>query len=392
MKILSYIVSGLLLVGCKSEFIGQYPTDIVAPGKVDQVEVVNFKGGSEVRYKIPTDPDLLYVKAVFERNGKKAEQKASIYNSKIIINGYGESKEHTVSLVAYDRSGNASTPVNVTIHPLNSPIYDVVNSVEMTEDFGGVSLKWGNPERYDVILTILSFDDQFGKEELYEVDRFYTSAIDGKGSVRGFNDAIRKFGYFVRDLYGNSTDTIFEYKKPIFEKEMDKKLFRRWNPPGIPYKGSGNSAYVIENAWNASIGPPNEGNAFNNIGGLEFTFDMGQSARLSRLKINWWNDTGRLLYGENHAKEFEVWGSNTAAVNEDFATWTYLGTFSSYKPSGLPAGFITDEDKDYGWTRGEEWTFPLGNPSVRYLRFVVKETWGKGSIVGLSEITLWGGQ
>src|SRR5690606_13397421 len=247
MKSLYYIILGLFLGGCQAEFIGQYPTDAIAPGSVESVEVVNFKGGAEIHYKVPSDEDLLYVKAVFERNGKKVEQKASIYDNKIILKGFGASQEHTVSLIAYDRSENASSSVNVTIHPLNSPIYDIMNSVEMTEDFGGVSLRWENPERYSIVLTILSYDDKYGEEELFEADRFYTSALDGKGAVRGFTDDIRMFGYFVRDLYGNNTDTIFEYKKPIFEMEMDKGLFRRWNPPGIPYKGSGLPAYAIEN-------------------------------------------------------------------------------------------------------------------------------------------------
>ena len=55
------------LISCQEEYIGQYPVDSTIPGKVTNVEVIEqFSGGVTIRYNIPNDDDLLYVKASYK--------------------------------------------------------------------------------------------------------------------------------------------------------------------------------------------------------------------------------------------------------------------------------------------------------------------------------------
>lgn len=382
----------LLIFGCKNEdFIGQYPTDETAPSEVKSTQVKNLPGAAVIKYSIPNDDDFLYVKAVYERGGKLMEQKASVYNDSLLLEGFGRSQEIDVQLFAMDRSNNASNPVNVKIHPLDAPIFGILESMKVQDDFGGIRLDWNNDRLSNVIVSVLTKTNEFGVEEFTEAETFYSKAKAGFGNVRGYADTEKVFGVYVRDIWGNKTDTIFDTFHPIFETQLDKSLFRRWNPPGIPYDGYTTANWRIENFWDGKIGT--KGNAMNqgfaNLTKLEFTFDMGQTAKLSRFKINQRSESN-LIYGLGHPKKFQLWGSTTPNVNQDFATWIYLGEFESIKPSGLPLGQVSDDDIRYAWENGEEWNVPLEAPAIRYIRFVAQETWGNASAVQMLEITLFG--
>src|SRR5690606_34251324 len=93
-----------------------------------------------------------------------------------------------------------------------------------------------------------------GIEEFTEAETFYSKAKMGRGNVRGYQDDERVFGIFARDPWGNYTDTLMATYQPIFEVELDKSKFRRWNPPGIPYNGYTSANWRIENLWDGKIG------------------------------------------------------------------------------------------------------------------------------------------
>jgi hypothetical protein len=66
-----------------------------------------------------------------------------------------------------------------------------------------------------------------------------------------------------------------------------------------------------------------------------------------------------------------------------------FGDFEIVKPSGLPMGTISDEDKSVA-NAGHEFYMPI--TSVRYLRFVVKSTWvgDKDNAITIHEISFYG--
>ncbi|WP_343703758.1 DUF5000 domain-containing lipoprotein [Chitinophaga sp.] len=379
-----------LLQACREDDqIGQYAVDKVPPGPVTGAAVENVAGGAIIRYNIPADDDLLYVKAVYQRNGKQVEQKTSVYDNQLLVEGLGKSQTQAVTLTAYDRSGNPSSPVSVDITPLDAPIFSILETMKMQADFGGIRLNWANQLGADVIVTVITREIRYGVEEYAQAANFYTKAVAGVGAVRGYSDEEREFGVYIHDRWNNVTDTVFGTFKPFFEEALDKKLFRRWNPPGIPYSAYTTPNWYIENLWNDRIeASPTGGTGFANFG-LEFTFDMGQMAKISRFKINQ-RPEPTLLYNYAHPKKFELWGSPHPNVNADFSTWIYLGTFESIKPSGLPLGQLTDEDLQYAHVNGEEWNMPLDAKPVRYIRFVCKETWAQANDVQVMELSMWG--
>ena len=221
-------VATVLLSGCQKVERGQYPIDSEAPGTVVLTEIENLPGGAVITYEIPSDEDLLYVKAVYQLdNGEIVEQKASAYTNKLKIEGIGRSRPLEVLLIAGDRSQNESVPTSVTVHPKDAAIYDILNSLKAYDDFGGIRIEWDNPQAEDVVLSVLTNNDE---GEFVVAENFYTNSKIGKGSLRGYENEERVFGMTIRDRWGNRTDTIKDVYLPLFEEEINGS-FARWNHP-----------------------------------------------------------------------------------------------------------------------------------------------------------------
>jgi hypothetical protein len=61
----------------------------------------------------------------------------------------------------------------------------------------------------------------------------------------------------------------------------------------------------------------------------------------------------------------------------------------SIKPSGLPIGQTSDEDRAHTLA-GEEFVCSPDMPAVRYLRLKALETWGQGDYFFIMEIEVYG--
>ncbi len=383
MKKISFLL--LVVVGicaCKDEPRGQYPTDSTAPAPLvlSSVEVENTPGGAVISYDIPKDEDALYVKAVYSLdNGTPMEIKASVFTDRLTIEGIGRSREVDVAMTVVDRSRNESAPVHVKTNPLDSPIYDIMSSMVVKSDFGGIFLTWDNPATIAIIVDVLSPDKD---DNMIQVDRFYSKAEQGKSNVRNQPSTETVFAVRVSDRWGNETDIFSDTYLPLFEEQLDKSKFRRWNPAAIPYNAYTSTDWYIENLWDGTITK-----GFANYT-LEFTFDIGQLAKLSRFRFN--QRGGNLCYSYGHPKRFQLWGSTTTVVSADFNDWQYIGDFESVKPSGLPLGEVSDEDLEYAQVKGEEWNVDSEAPALRYIRFVAQETWGQAALVQMMELTMYG--
>lgn len=379
--ILLLLVAGLFNSCYKEDERGQYPTDKVPPGEIESPQVKNVPGGAIISYVIPDDEDLLYVKAIYTLdNGTVMEQKASAYASSLKIEGIGKSRDVSVTLIAGDRSKNESKPVVLTAHPLDSPIYAILNSIKAYDDFGGIRLTWENPNKADVVLAVTTNNDA---GESVIAQNFYTNSEAGNGNLRGYPSEPREFGFYIRDRWGNMTDTIKNNFLPLFEEEVKGK-FSRWNPTGIPYLVYG--SYNIENLWDNNIA------TFYLQTGItkphSFTLDMGWNVKFSRIKI-WQRQGATLVYATQAARNFQIWGSATPFVSDDFAGWTKIGDFESYKPSGSPLGTVTTDDLNYA-IAGQDFNVDPSAPPVRYLRFVIQETWSKDAAVAFGEMKFFG--
>lgn len=378
-----------LFYSCKEEYIGQYPVDSVAPKPVSDVVVENIPGGAILTYTLPEEDDLLCVKAVYTLPDKtQKEMSSSAYSNKIELKGFGKSAKTQVELFAVDKSYNTSVPVKVDIEPLNSPIYEVFETLKLYEAFGGVKFYWENPLKENIVFETLIEDEEL--HEYKHIESIYSSEQIANKSLRGLDAQPTRFAFYFRDTYNNYTDTLYKELTPIFEEELDKKQF-------VPLKlsskfklhsyGGGKMQAMWDNIYNVA------NNLFYvNVAPEEiyFAFDMGVEAKLSRFRL--WTRRD-FLFALHHLRTFEIWGTSDPNATKDpdsWEGWTKIMDCESKRPSGIEtSGNVTAEDEEYVLA-GEEFEVPIDAPKVRYIKFLVHTTWGNTQAAFINEITLWG--
>lgn len=378
----------LAIVSCKENKPEPQLDDGTAPGPVSKVSVTPLPGGAELNYHLPDDADLFYVEAQWQTPTGTRDAKSSFYDNTLTIDGFGDTSVYSVRLYAVDRGENKSEPVTVDVRPLLPPVLAVKNSIEVLQDFGGIQVNFDNKHEANVVIYVLT-NDSTGA--LTTVKTFYTSMPEGHFSVRGFSPVERKFAIYLRDEWNNLSDTLYSTVTPLFEEQLDKSKFKVYRLPGDAPAGYG---WVMTRLWDGSTDGSNGFHTANmgtddNPSGFphHFTFDLGTKAKLSRFKF--WQRPGAFLYAHGNYKEFEIWGSNSPDQDGSWNGWTKLLECESIKPSGLPIGEVSNEDKAYA-LRGEEYIFPLSTPAVRYIRVNVLSTWGGDDYSHCMEMTFWG--
>lgn len=380
-----FIVLAVVFYGCDEEPIGQIPIDNIPPGEVTGLNVEPIPGGAKITYSVPTDEDLLYIQAKYiNEEGTERIWKSSLFGNELVLNGFGDTNEKSVTIEAVDRSKNTSNPVQTSFNPLTPPVFDVFSTVTIKEDFGGIHLYWQNPSMAELSFSILSENED---GELVEIDKIYSSQENGDYAVRGFENEERRFAVYVADRWDNLSDTLSGLFTPWFEMDLDRTIWEHFILPGdIPITAWGGGFHNLIDDIHGS------GNYAHTKGGegmpIPWTFDLGQKAKLSRFK-HWQRDGGGYEYNHGNPKIFELWGSNDPNPDGSWESWTKLGTFESLKPSGLPTGTNSNEDIDYA-RRGEDFIIPIDAPEVRYIRYVMIESWSAGDFFHLGEIRMFG--
>ena len=237
----------------------------------------------------------------------------------------------------------------------------------------GVEVKYKNSSDVETVLRIPN-------------DEMTTSITDAKNDV---------MEYRTLHLPENCIDTFYTSNTPINfieveepETKLDRLLFTRWNPPGIPYRELAGNPWNIENLWNGIYAGTGYSSPSPVVMPFSFTFDMGQKARISRILI--YPRLSGQQYTGNHPKVIEIYGSATSDVNQDFDTWLYLGEFVSIKPSGSAGSTATAEDNAY-LEKGEVFKATDNTDvPIRYLRFHITERWSTGNTVQLMEVEVFG--
>jgi hypothetical protein len=388
MKIYKLMVPVLLfamMYGCKEDNGLNKPLykDGQKPGVVTGVVVTNKNGAAKITYKIPADNDLSYIRAEYEiRPGVKREVKASYSNDSLIVDGFGQVKAYEVKLYAVDKGENMSDAVTVTVNPLSPPFTEAFKDLVLKDDFGGMNVSFKNKNESDIAIVVI-MPDKNG--ELAAIDTYYTKAKLGNFSIRGYEPKPIQVGAYIRDRFGNLSDTLFKEITPILEIRLDRTKFKKVQLPTDRGDGYG---WVMENLWNNSTG----GTGFHTNPGLGlplwFTFDLGTKAKLSRFKEY---QRGENYYEFNHGnvRKFELWGSNDPPSDGSWTNWVKLGEYESLKPSGLPNGQNSSEDIKYAQA-GEEFNFDINNPPVRYIRLKMLQNWSNTDFIHIMELQFWG--
>jgi hypothetical protein len=373
----------LALAGCKEDPVGQQPLDSVRPGEVTQVTVKNIPGGAVLYYVPPRDEDLLYVKAIYKLNdGLESETRASLYTDSLVIQGFGDTADRDVDVIAVDRSRNESAPVKVGIAPLEAPVVTIGATLDLLPDFGGVHAYWDNPTRSEISIVLLREDHN---KEYVPLETFYSSARVGDGAKREMDTITANFAVYVQDRWQNRSEKKYYTLTPIFETRLDRNKFKVVELTGDAGAAGG---WPKTNMWNDQFGdngyssPANSG-----IWPHSFTMDLGVLAKMSRVRI--FQRLGPYIYAEGNPRKFEVWGCETLDPSGSWDNWTKLMDCTSIKPSGQPINQNSAEDIDRA-TNGEDFISPPTNPKVRYLRFRVSQTWAGGDNFQISELQIFG--
>ncbi|MDR1415420.1 MAG: DUF4959 domain-containing protein [Odoribacteraceae bacterium] len=399
--ILSLLLVLPLCAGCGDDPIGQPPTDSAAPDEITNVQTSSIPGGAIIRYTLPTNEDLLYVMAKYERDGAQRDVKSSLYANSLKIEGFGDTMTHPVQLVSVDRSGNASRPTDTRIKPLTPAIWDIVNSFSIVPDFGGIHLDWRNENRAEVSIYLMARDST---GELVDREVLYTSVQDGVYSLRGMDTLPRDFGVYVRDRWGNLSDTLVTRQTPIFEVELDRGAHRMFALPGDNTTDINAYGFTFLNMFDGvTDGDFNGWHSNNYITRPSYiTIDLGMNAFLSRMKL--WHRGGQYLYAHYNPSKWEIWGASDVSYAptdpaywaqggawETDGHWTLLQTYEVKKPSGKELTDVsTNEDLEFARAGFESKDLALPADPVRYVRVCFTETCSGSTEVHLAEIRFWG--
>jgi len=408
-------VSLLFQYSCKKSngFNDIVSTDKTKPGAVSNVKVSNFNGGAYITYTLPDSKNILYVQANYMINDSASRQtKSSYYSDSITVNGFAQSKDYKVALYVVSRANVASDSVVVTVHPATPPYLLTYASLSAQSDFGGINIRASNAVKANVgVVTILP-SAATGKYEI--VDQNYSNLDTFNYSLRGYDTLPKKFAFYVTDPYGNRSDTLFQTISPIFEEMMNKSLFSAYVLP-TDVKNYENGLFNLSNLWDGNFGE----NCYNTEqplltsslgGGKTFlwpawaTFDMGQTAKLSRYII--WDRVGdaqQFIWTSGAPQQWIMWGRADTPQDEVMPTdttalpaigqktpggWINMGVFDApAKPADNP---LTNADIQT-WLNGFNFNISLDVPPVRYIRFECLQTMGgTDSYFNMNEISIYG--
>lgn len=364
--------------------------DPTPPSQVSNVIVTNGPGNATITYTVPNDPLLLYVKAVYKiSSGQQYEAKASYYNNSLKVEGFADTLEHEVQLFSVSRSEVESAPITIKIKPLKAPIWEVFQSLLIQNAFGGYNLSALNLSRSNISIIVIK-KNAFNEYEPDNDQSVYTETDSILSKIRGLDTIDYRFGFYVKDRWGNKTDTLFKDIKPIYETQLANANFSPFTLPGdAPQWNNGETR--VEYMWDGRYGWPWTVFTPQSAGPQPHmvTFSTGILARLSRIWIRPYPEGTRFYYLTT-MKHFEIWGSSNPNLNGDLDnTWTLLGTYNVVKPSGLPYG--TDDANDQATaSAGFDWEVDITAPRVKYIRIRCLENFAGGTAMSVNELKVYG--
>lgn len=366
-----------------------------APGIVQVTSYEQIPGGVTVKFVAPSDEDLLYIKIKYTLdNGKEMEARASLYSDETTIEGFGNTNPKKLVVSAVNKMEQEGEAITTEVVPGKPAYITAIEEMQVDPTFGGIYVHTTNGGKNYLIFDI-STKDENGKWNIEHTE--YTSVKNIGFTLRGFTAEPQDFKISVRDLYDNQSTDYLATITPFYEERLDLTKFKTFYLPNdIKMDNAGSSLEKLfngENGWNS----------WNYAHGYDFnpsdfpvwfTFDMGQTARLSR--YTYWQrsmDNGKFYYGAGGSgsiKEWEVWGCNELPASDgSWDGWTKLMDCESVKPSGWPVGTNSDEDIEHA-RRGEEFEFPSDIPPVRYIRFKIHSTFNGSGLVVMQQLWFYG--
>ena len=400
---LGLAVAGWCLGSCGDADLNEPSGKKVAPQQVTVKEVKNMNGGAVIYYSLPDDPNLKYVRAVYEvKPGTKADSRASFYVDSIVVEGMQEGGRHEIELYSVSYGEVSSAPVIVEIDA-KTPVYqEVCRTLKYDKTFSGVKVEFENVTQAKISIGVLKKNSEGKWEQLY---MHYTSAATGDFAVHGQDAVETEFGFYVRDRWGNLSDTLSFVTVPILEIECDKSLFKNAKLPGDEWEchqWASMQDNAIECIWDGrTVGLPMYHSKSVPMP-RHITIDLGKKYKFSRFVYYGRCDSQTIIeaYVRGHIHLFELYGSNEPNPDGSLDdSWTLIGSYETTKASGGgPNDEVTEDDRQKV-LNGEEFEVDEEAGAYRYIRVRVLETWGvygswgnyeASSFIFINELTFYG--
>ena len=425
-KNICFIMTAVVLTvfwGCKPEI------DRPAGGSWNSEPLKEYKvtpiyGGATITYDIPRDPEILYVMAEYERNGKVFTEKSSIYNNVLKVEGFNTREKVKVKLYKVNKKEQKSQPLEVEFVPLESLVSIAKNSLSMVAGFGGVITSWDNPASTELGVHLMYLNED-RNNELTTKEMYFSALEKDRHTFRGFQSRQTTFGLTFEDKWGNISDTAWLTTTPFYETLIAKPYvdFRA----SIPYDNATtyDPYYAFSKLYDNIVNTDSHGwltSAGNS--GLSITFDMKQVVKLSRIVIHGYHVNSP--YSQVNITKWEAWGidkidydkipdkpywlDETSVRNGALVVggigpdtelpartfkddWQYLGFHAIPRYDKLvppdPAAVLTLA------ANGAEYEMPIDAKPVRYVRIFAREVAGNmpppsNNYFSMGEITFYG--
>lgn len=386
-------------------------------GPLEEYTVTPINGGATITYAIPDDPEILYIMAEYERNGKTFTEKSSVHKNSLTIEGFNSTMPVKANLYKVNKHEQRSAPLSIEFTPLESLVSIAKNSLKIKATFGGVYATWDNPSGTELGVRLMA-NNKDKNNELETQTVYFSSLGKGKYAFRGFENEEREFAIAFEDKWGNTSDTVRLMTTPLFEKVIEKPYadFRS----SIPYDNTTDldSRYSLSHLWD------NQGNvSFNGwltksgSSGRSFTIDLKKVVKLSRIVTHPYNHDQP--YWQVNITGYELWGTDKIDYEllKDKSYWldeesVREGGILDVNPTtALPEHTFKDDWQYLGlhmWpdyravkaderafaANGAEFDLPEEANPVRYLRFFVRQVVmlpvATNNYFSLGEITLYG--
>ncbi|GAA4131656.1 DUF4959 domain-containing protein [Sphingobacterium kyonggiense] len=390
------ICLGWLVTACNEEKHGPIEQDAEPIGPVSNVQIEPTPGGGNITYTLPIGKSLSHVLAEVEMpDGQIKQFVSSQYTTTIIVEGLPKEATYKVNVYAVNRSNVKSPGISSSFECLKPPYMAAFESLEISPDFGGVKLKWFDNFSEAKLGVVLMANDSLGDFVQYGSE--YSTLKDLTHSFRGMKSAENHFGAFIKDRFGNVSDTIFADLTPLFETLISKAKFKEHTLPGdaAQYPASEVSVgfrYIWDDVYSNNYASPymNYRSFISNDTRplpLHITFDLGAKYLLTRMRLN-----NYYQFQNRGVKKYEIWGhAGTPPTDGSWDGWVKLGEHEQFKPSGNPFGpsNVTEADKRY-WETGDMVTLKDDAGPIRYIRFRALSNWSGTLNFNLMELTFWG--
>lgn len=425
--------SVLLFAACAQPNFGridQKDESVPVPSPVTVTSVRSIPGGAIIKVSIPDDDNIKGVVATYTRNGEVVSTKISRYTDSLTVEGYPDTKEHTAQVASFNINEVQSSSVEVKFTPTTPSILST--KVGILPSFGGIKVRIeGNVDKQNLAVVILRDSTVSHAEDpksikWQEVTTLFTESDSISLARRGIEAQKAIFGVYLRDRWGNVSDTTTNIITPLEEYKIPKTKDDNY-PSAKGFSHNRESTYALDDNYeqtstNASL--YEVAGLWDGTGTsaahcffaadstpipMWITIDLGCTATLSRIATL--PRIGYLIWSNAHPRDFEFWGSMnpTGKPNYDNEhdfddTWFCLGKFTQFKPSGYEpdgtVGTCTTEDNTY-FNAGNDFeldpdAYPHAYDNIRYLRVVIANTFSSfeyNQTVGavqFGEVTPWG--